>query len=85
LRFVGCSIALSACVFQRPHQYFSAHAFVGIVETQNLSPEEGSMRKYPALTIIVLSLVSLALAANKESGSTTLTNVQPAGTKDKKH
>jgi hypothetical protein len=43
------------------------------------------MRKYPALTIIVLSLVSLALAANKESGSTTLTNVQPAGTTDKKH
>src|SRR5262252_7917198 len=43
------------------------------------------MRKYLALTMIVLFLVGLALAANKESGSTTLTNVQPAGTTDKKH
>jgi len=43
------------------------------------------MRKYFALTIIVLFLVGLALAANKESGSTKLTNVQPAGTTDKKH
>jgi hypothetical protein len=43
------------------------------------------MRKYIALTTIVLFLASLALAAKKESGSTTLTNVQPAGTTDKKH
>lgn len=43
------------------------------------------MRKYFTLTIIVLFLVGLALAANKESGSTTLTNVQPAGITDKKH
>jgi len=42
------------------------------------------MRKYLALTITVLFLVGLALAAKKESGSTTLTNVQPAGTTDKK-
>ena len=43
------------------------------------------MRKALALLVIVLFTASLALAANKESGSTTLTNVQPAGTTDKQH
>ena len=43
------------------------------------------MRKALALLVIVLFTASLALAANKESGSTTLANVQPAGTTDKQH
>ena len=43
------------------------------------------MRKTIALIVIVLFLAGMALAANKESGSTTLTNVQPAGTTDKQH
>ena len=43
------------------------------------------MRKALALLVIVLFTDSLALAANKESGSTTLANVQPAGTTDKQH
>lgn len=43
------------------------------------------MRKTLNLTIIVLFLAILALAANKESGNTTLKDVQPAGTTDKKH
>jgi hypothetical protein len=43
------------------------------------------MRKTLILTIIVLFLAILAFAANKESGSTTLKDVQPAGTTDKKH
>ncbi|MGA9564238.1 MAG: hypothetical protein WBS19_01825 [Candidatus Korobacteraceae bacterium] len=43
------------------------------------------MRKTIALTVIFLFLTGIAMAANKESGSTTLTNVQPAGTTDKKH
>ena len=43
------------------------------------------MRKTFALLVIVLSLAILALAADKESGSTTLKDVQPAGTTDKKH
>jgi hypothetical protein len=43
------------------------------------------MRKALALFVIVLFTAALALAANKESGSTTLTNVQPAGTTDKQH
>ena len=43
------------------------------------------MRKTLALLGIVLFMASLAVAANKESGSTTLTNVQPAGTTDKQH
>ena len=43
------------------------------------------MRKTIALFVILLFLAVMALAANKESGSTTLTNVQPAGTTDKKH
>src|ERR1035438_10445537 len=44
-----------------------------------------AMRKTLALLGIVLFSAALAQAANKESGSTTLTNVQPAGTTDKKH
>lgn len=43
------------------------------------------MRKTCILTMIVLFLAILAFAANKESGSTTLKDVQPAGTTDKKH
>ena len=43
------------------------------------------MRKVLALFVIVLFTVSLAFAANKESGSTTLKDVQPAGTTDKQH
>ena len=43
------------------------------------------MRKSFALLGIVLFTASLALAASKESGSTTLKDVQPAGTTDKKH
>ena len=42
------------------------------------------MRKTITFALILL-LAGAALAANKESGSTTLTNVQPAGTTDKKH
>jgi len=43
------------------------------------------MRKTIALVVLVLLLVTLALAAKKESGSTTLKDIQPAGTTDKKH
>lgn len=43
------------------------------------------MRKTLALVLIVLFLAVLCLAANKESGTTTLKNVQPAGTTDKQH
>jgi hypothetical protein len=43
------------------------------------------MQKTIALTVILLSLAGIAMAANKESGSTTLTNIQPAGTTDKQH
>ena len=43
------------------------------------------MRKVLALFVIVLFTAALALAANKDSGSTTLKDVQPAGTTDKKH
>jgi len=43
------------------------------------------MWKSLALFVIVLFFGILALAADKESGSTTLTNVQPAGTTDKQH
>lgn len=43
------------------------------------------MRKTLTLIVIALFLAILAFAANKESGSTTLKDVQPAGTTDKKH
>jgi len=43
------------------------------------------MRKVPALFVIVLFMAAMALAANKESGTTTLKDVQPAGTTDKQH
>jgi len=43
------------------------------------------MRKTLAVIAIALLLAILAFAANKESGSTTLKDVQPAGTTDKKH
>jgi DNA topoisomerase VI subunit B len=43
------------------------------------------MRETLALFGIIVLTASLALAANKESGSTTLKDVQPAGTTDQKH
>ena len=43
------------------------------------------MRKTLALAVIVLLLAALASAANKESGTTTLKDIQPAGTTDKQH
>jgi hypothetical protein len=43
------------------------------------------MLKTIALLVIVLSLAGITMAANKESGSTTLKDAQPAGTTDKKH
>ncbi len=43
------------------------------------------MRKTVALVILAMFLSGLALAAEKESGNTTLKDVQPAGTTDKKH
>jgi hypothetical protein len=43
------------------------------------------MRKTLALTVILLALAGIGVAANKESGSTTLTNIQPAGITDKQH
>jgi curli biogenesis system outer membrane secretion channel CsgG len=58
---------------------------IGIFETRGYLPEVCSMKKLLALTITLLVLAGLAPAATKESGSTTLTNVQPAGTTDKQH
>jgi len=43
------------------------------------------MRKTLAQIVVLLFMGSVAMAANKESGSTTLKDVQPAGTTDKKH
>ena len=43
------------------------------------------MRKTFALAIMLLLLASMVFAAKKDSGSTTLKNVEPAGTTDKKH
>jgi hypothetical protein len=43
------------------------------------------MRKTLALAAVVVFTASLVLAANKESGTTSLKDVQPAGTTDKKH
>ena len=43
------------------------------------------MRKALALAIVACFLSVCAYAAKKESGSTTLKDVQPAGTTDKKH
>ena len=43
------------------------------------------MRKAVALAFTAFLLTSLGSAANKQSGSTTLKNLQPAGTTDKKH
>jgi hypothetical protein len=43
------------------------------------------MRKSLALVVMVISLAGLSWSANKESGSSTLKDVQPAGTTDKKH
>jgi hypothetical protein len=52
---------------------------------QRIFVEVPNMRKTLALIMIALFLTILAFAANKESGSTTLKDVQPAGTTDKKH
>ena len=43
------------------------------------------MRKTLALAVLAMLLSGLAIAADKESGNTTLKDVQPAGTTDKKH
>jgi NOL1/NOP2/fmu family ribosome biogenesis protein len=43
------------------------------------------MRKTLALIVIFLCLSGMATAAKKEQGSTTLKDIQPAGTTDKKH
>jgi hypothetical protein len=43
------------------------------------------MRKMYLVGILLVLLVSASVAGNKESGSTTLKDVQPAGTTDKKH
>lgn len=43
------------------------------------------MGKTLALAIMLLVLAGVGSAANKESGSTTLKDFQPAGTTDKKH
>lgn len=43
------------------------------------------MRKLLCMAWLVLFLGSVGMAANKESGSSTLKDVQPAGTTDKQH
>ncbi len=43
------------------------------------------MRKILAVAAVVVFTAFLALAANKESGTSSLKDVQPAGTTDKKH
>lgn len=43
------------------------------------------MRKTLTFVLLAIFLSSMAIAANKESGNTTLKDVQPAGTTDKKH
>jgi len=43
------------------------------------------MKKTLAFTMLLLLFAGVAPAANKESGSTTLKDVQPAGTTDKQH
>ena len=55
------------------------------IQIQKILPEVRTVRKVLALTVIGLFLAILAFAANKESGSTNLKDVQPAGTTDKKH
>jgi curli biogenesis system outer membrane secretion channel CsgG len=42
-------------------------------------------RKMLGLVVVLLFLAAVVLAATKESGTTTLKDVQPAGTTDKKH
>jgi hypothetical protein len=44
-----------------------------------------TMRKLLFVLTLVMMLTGAGLAANKESGSSTLKNVEPAGTTDKKH
>ena len=43
------------------------------------------MRKWVATAMMLAMLTGVGLAGNKESGNTTLKNVQPAGTTDKQH
>ena len=43
------------------------------------------MRTLLSVVLLLLCLGSVGMAANKESGSSTLKDVQPAGTTDKKH
>jgi hypothetical protein len=43
------------------------------------------MRRILTLCLVLFLFTAMAVAAKKESGSTTLKDVQPAGTTDKKH
>ena len=43
------------------------------------------MRKTLGVTVLAIFLCAAVVAADKENGSTTLKDVQPAGTTDKKH
>lgn len=47
--------------------------------------EVPTMRKVLAMALVACFLSSTTLAGNKESGNTTLKDVQPAGTTDKTH
>ena len=43
------------------------------------------MRKLLSWALMIATLTGIGMAANKESGSSTLKDVQPAGTTDKQH
>lgn len=43
------------------------------------------MRKMWSLALLIATFTGVGLAGNKESGSSTLKDVQPAGTTDKQH
>ena len=43
------------------------------------------MRKTVTITLLAMALSGLAVAADKDSGNSTLKDVQPAGTTDKNH
>ena len=43
------------------------------------------MRKTLGLTLLAILLSTVTVAADKENGNTTLKDMQPAGTTDKKH
>src|SRR5664279_6580877 len=56
--------------------------YIRFTETQRRGDE---MRKTLGMVVLAMMLSGLAIAADKESGNTTLKDVQPAGTTDKKH